>query len=214
MSFESYRSIAEVLTEYQIQALEHDFVQPQPFVVDAAFREDLTFSLREFNFDESEYGVCEAVIFPVLKAVYRHYRDAFVLWSHKPLTYDAKLTGVPDYLLAKRSPLGKMVFDQPYFVAIEAKRDDFIRGWGQCLAELVAIQKLNANPHQPVYGIVANGQLWQFGRLQNQTFTKNLTSYTVSDLDGLMGAVNAVFRLCHDWERDWGRDRAGNSMAK
>jgi hypothetical protein len=202
MSFESYRSISEVLTEYQIQAIDRDFIPAQVFVVDEVFREDLMFSLREFNFDESEYGVCEAVIFPILKTVYRGYRDAFVLWSHKTLTYDANLTGIPDYLLAKRSPLGKTVFDQPYFVAIEAKRDDFIKGWGQCLAEMVAMQKLNANPDQAIYGVVSNGQFWQLGMLQNTTFTKNLTSYTVSDLDRLMGAIDFLFKSCLDPNAD------------
>jgi hypothetical protein len=31
------------------------------------------------------------------------------------LIYDANLCGVPDYVLAKRSLLGTVVFDKPYF---------------------------------------------------------------------------------------------------
>jgi len=196
MSFESYRSIAQVMEEFQITTIDRDFLEPLPLAVSDIFREDLAFTFKEFNVEESEYGVCEAVIFPILKTVYRHYCDSFVLWSHKTLTYDSNLTGIPDYILASRSPLGKTIFKQPYFVAIEAKRDDFIKGWGQCLAELVAIQKLNENPDQFIYGIVSNGQFWQFGMLHQQTFTKNLTSYTVSDLDRLIAAVNALFNQC------------------
>ncbi len=196
MSFESYRSIAQVMEEFQITAIDRDFLEPLPLKVSDIFRDDLAFTFKEFNIEESEYGVCEAVIFPILKTVYRNYCNNFVLWSHKPLTYDSNLTGIPDYILASRSPLGKMIFKQPYFVAIEAKRDDFVKGWGQCLAELVAIQKLNANPDQVIYGIVSNGQFWQFGMLHQQTFTKNLTSYGVSDLDRLMAAVNALFNQC------------------
>ena len=196
MSFESYLSIAQVIEEFQITAIDRDFLEPLPLKVSDIFREDLAFTLKEFNVEDSEYGVCEAVIFPILKTVYRNYRDMFVLWSHKPLTYDSNLTGVPDYILASRSPLGKTIFKQPYFVAIEAKRDDFVKGWGQCLAELVAIQKLNASPNQIIYGIVSNGQFWQFGMLHQQTFTKNLTSYGVSDLDRLIAAVNALFYQC------------------
>ena len=196
MSFESYRSIAQVMEEFQITTIDRDFVEPLPLAVSDMLREDLAFTFKEFNVEESEYGVCEAVIFPILKTVYRHYCDNFVLWSHKTLTYDSNLTGIPDYILASRSPLGKTIFKQPYFVAIEAKRDDFIKGWGQCLAELVAIQKLNENPDQVIYGIVSNGQFWQFGMLHQQTFTKNLTSYVVSDLDRLIAAVNALFNQC------------------
>lgn len=196
MSFESYRSIAQVVEEFQITTIERDFLKPMPLEISDAFREDLAFTLQDFNVEDSEYGVCEAIIFPILKAVYRNYRDTFVLWSHKTLTYDSNLTGIPDYILASRSPLSKTIFKQPYFVAIEAKRDDFTKGWGQCLAELVAIQKLNANPDQMIYGIVSNGQFWQFGMLHQQTFIRNLTSYAVSDLDRLMAAVNALFNQC------------------
>ncbi len=196
MSFESYRSIAQVVEEFQITTIDRDFLEPLALEISDAFREDLAFTLQDFNIEESEYGVCEAIIFPILKTVYRHYRNTFVLWSHKTLTYDSNLTGIPDYILASRSPLSKTIFKQPYFVAIEAKRDDFIKGWGQCLAELVAIQKLNGNPDQSIYGIVSNGQFWQFGMLHQQTFTKNLTSYSVSDLDRLMAAVNALFKQC------------------
>ncbi len=196
MSFESYRSIAQVVEEFQITTIGHDFLEPLPFNISDNFRDDLAFTLKEFNVEGSEYGVCEAIIFPILKTVYRNYCDRFVLWSHKTLTYDSNLTGVPDYILASRSPLSKTIFKQPYFVAIEAKRDDFVKGWGQCLAELVAIQKLNENPDQVVYGMVSNGEFWQFGMLHQQTFTKNLTSYAVSDLDRLMAAVNALFQQC------------------
>jgi hypothetical protein len=196
MSFESYQSIAQVMEEFQITKIDRDFLEPLPLEISDVFREDLAFTLKAFNVNESEYGVCEAVIFPILKTVYRHYYDAFVLWSHKTLTYDSNLTGIPDYILASRSPLGKEIFKQPYFVAIEAKRDDFIKGWGQCLAEMVAIQKLNDNPDQIVYGMVSNGALWQFGMLHHQVFTKDTTNYTVSELDRLMAAVNALFNQC------------------
>jgi hypothetical protein len=82
-------------------------------------------------------------------------------------------------------------------VAVEAKRDDFIKGWGQCLAEMVAIQKMNdQSEQQTIYGIVSNGQLWQFGKLQNNRFTKNFVAYTIYNLEQLLAALNYVFRQC------------------
>ncbi len=41
-----------------------------------------------------------------------------------------------------------------------------------------------------VFGIVANGANWQFGRLTQNIFTKNITFYTIQDLDKLFAAVN------------------------
>ncbi|OKH43107.1 hypothetical protein NIES2101_31285 [Calothrix sp. HK-06] len=197
MSFESYRNIAQVLQEFKVISSEASFVVETKFDIRETFREELNFSLREFTFEDSEYAICEAVVFPILREVYRSYRVNFTLWSHKTLTYDINLTGIPDYILAKKSPLGKEVFEKPFLIiAVEAKRDDFIKGWGQCLAEMVAIQKLNQNLEQDIYGIVSNGQFWQFGKLQGSTYTREINSYTLSDIDKLFAALNYIFMKC------------------
>lgn len=202
MSFDSYKNIGEVLKEYNITSTENNFIVETTINIRDFFKEDLEFSQREFTFEDSEYAICEAVIFPILKEIYRNYRDSFTLWSHKGLTYDEKLYGVPDYLVAKKSPLGKEVFEKPFFVAVEAKRDDFIKGWGQCLAEMVAIQKLNQQPElQTVYGIVSNGQFWQFAKLKSNLFTREIKSYILSDLEKLFAAINYIFIECqHELE--------------
>jgi hypothetical protein len=197
VSFEFYKNIGEVLKEYEINSSETNYIIETEIAVRESFRDDLEFCLRELTFEESDYAICETIIFPVLKELYRLYRDEFTLWSHKSLIYNEKLSDVPDYIIAKRSPLGKEIFDQPFFVAVEAKRDDFIKGWGQCLAEMVAIQKMNdQSEQQTIYGIVSNGQLWQFGKLQNNRFTKNFVAYTIYNLEQLLAALNYVFRQC------------------
>jgi hypothetical protein len=38
--------------------------------------------------------------------------------------------------------LGKTVLEAPMVIVVEAKKNDFEQGWGQCLAELAASQKL------------------------------------------------------------------------
>ena len=198
MSFESFKSIADVLVEYQITAIEQSFIQLLNIEVDPSFRDRLNLYLLEFNFKDSEYAVCEMIIFPILAEVYFAHRQKFILWSHKTLSYDDRLTGIPDYTLAKRSPLGKVVWDKPYFVAVEAKRDDFVKGWGQCLAQMVAMQKLNDNPNQSVYGIVSNGRSWEFGVLTQSQFTQDPGSYPLQNLDHLMAALNFLFQSCEE----------------
>lgn len=196
MSFESFKSIADVIVEYQITSIEKSFIQPLLIDVNPSFQDTLDRHLTEFNVKDSEYAACEMIIFPILAEVYYHHRQKFVLWSHKTLTYDARLTGIPDYTLAKRSPLGKVIWDKPYFVAVEAKKDDFVKGWGQCLAQMLAMQKLNEKPEQPVYGIVTNGEIWQFGNLTQQTFIQERKSYTLDYLADLMAALNFLFQSC------------------
>lgn len=157
------------------------------------FKADLDFMLREAVVDNSEYAICENLIYPVLKEVWRDYSKYFVLWSHQTLYYNDDLSGLPDYTLAKRSPLGKVIFDKPFIVLVEAKKDNFEEGWGQCLAEMVAAREINQIPGFTVFGIVSNGDNWEFGKLQDNNFVKELTIYNISDLPKLFGALYEVF---------------------
>ncbi|MEM7557250.1 MAG: hypothetical protein AAF378_24810, partial [Cyanobacteria bacterium P01_A01_bin.84] len=104
--------------------------------------------------------------------------------------------GYPEYILAKRSPLGKVVFDKPYFILVEAKQDDFEGGWAQCLAEMIAAQKLNNESPITIFGITSNGDRWQFGKLERDIFTRNTTFYTIQELNNLFAAVNYIFQEC------------------
>ncbi len=61
---------------------------------------------------------------------------------------------------------------------------------------MVAIQKINDSVEQSVFGIVSNGQVWQFGKLTDSLFTKEIDIYTISDLHKLFAALNFVFKQC------------------
>jgi hypothetical protein len=116
-----------------------------------------------------------------------------LIWGHQPLNYDENLSGVPDYIIAQRSPRGKVVLEKPYMIVVKAKKDNFEEGWGQCLAEMLAAQKLNDDTHKKLFGMVSNGKLWEFGVLQEEMFTKNRKYYVLENLGELMGAVNFLF---------------------
>ncbi len=194
MAFSSYKNFGETVKAFQISYTESNFLVNVPFQVSKYFVEDLEFVMREGIVDNSEFAICENLVYPVLKEVWKTYSSQFTLWSHQFLNYDTDLSGFPEYILAKRSPLGKVVFDQPYFLLVEAKQDNFDAGWGQCLAEMVAAQRLNETPDIVVYGIVSNGDRWQFGKLSGSTLVRNQTLYTIQSLDSLFGAVNYVFQ--------------------
>ncbi|MFM8005462.1 MAG: hypothetical protein ACKO86_11090, partial [Dolichospermum sp.] len=106
------------------------------------------------------YAICENIIAPLLSEIWLQYKDKLLLWSHQPLNYDEKLSGIPDYIVAQRSPRGKVILDQPYLILVEAKKDNFEEGWGQCLSELVAAQKLSKNQQNKIFGVVSNGKNW------------------------------------------------------
>ena len=102
---------------------------------------------------------------------------------------------VREGVVAKRSALGKNVLDFPLVLVAEAKQNDFARGWGQCLAEMVAAQRLNGSTDLAVYGIVTDGEIWQFGQLVGAVFTKNLSRASIDRLEEVYGAVFGVIEL-------------------
>ena len=61
---------------------------------------------------------------------------------------------------------------------------------------MIAAQRLNEDPQMTVFGIVSNGDRWQFGKLETDTFTRNITLYSIQELDKLFAAVNYIFRQC------------------
>lgn len=196
MAFSNYKDIGSVLKEFQITYTEANFMEEIEFSISDYFREDLQTVMQDGVPNASEFSICENLIYPILKEVWKCYRSNFVLWGHKSLTYDENLSGFPEYILAKRSPLGKVVFDKPYFLLVETKQDKFAEGWVQCLAEMVAAQRLNKELQVTLLGIVSNGMYWEFGKLEESAFTQNINPYLIQDLDKLFAAVNYIFQQC------------------
>jgi hypothetical protein len=194
MSFNNYKSIADVIQDFPIHYQETDFIEEIPLAIESSFLQRLELVLTEGVVFNSEYAICENIISPILIEIWQYYRKTLLVWSHQPLNYDEKLSGIPDYIVAKRSAKGKIIFEQPYLIVVEAKKDNFEEGWGQCLAELVASQKLNNKPEMELFGIVSNGKFWEFGKLVNDNFEKNIKLYSISNLEELFSAINYIFQ--------------------
>ena len=192
MAFSDFKTISEVQEKFRITYAEADFVIAEPSDPSAEFLRDFEFTREHIHIFASDAARCKTIIFPVLKENYKTYADRYALWIKQSIGYDDVLNGTPDYFISTRSELGKTVVGSPLILLVEAKKNDFEQGWGQCLAELVAAQKINDDAAFPVYGIVTDGTLWQFGRLIGDTFTQNKTDFALANLPTLFGAVNSV----------------------
>jgi hypothetical protein len=193
MAFTNYKSIADVLQKFALTYQEKDFVQCLIPDLDRSFLSRLNLLLQEGIVFNSEYAICENIISPLLTEIWRSYTKDLLIWSHQPLSYDENLSGTPDYIIAKRSLRGKIILEKPYVILVEAKKDNFEEGWGQCLAELIAAQKLNGDCDKKLFGVVSNGKIWEFGTLQLEVFTKNIKYFGLQDIEELMGALNFIF---------------------
>ena len=203
MAFSDFKTISEVQEKFRITYSEDDFVTSEPSTPSPEFLQDFEFTREHINVFASEASRCETIIFPILKESYKAYANQYALWIKQSIAYDDVLNGIPDYFISTRSELGKTVVGSPLILLVEAKKNDFEQGWAQCLAELVAAQKINAKNMNgsaafPVFGIVTDGTLWQFGRLIGDTFTQNRADFALTHLPTLFGAVNAVFKAVTD----------------
>jgi len=198
MPFWSYKSVSDVGNAFQITGEKKEFIRLSDVPVSELFRAETRFILQEVYFNNSEFSVCENLIYPTLKEIWKSYTGILQLWGHEPLNFDENLSGVPDYFVARRSPLGKMMRHVPPYVlmVVEAKRDNFEEGWGQCLAAMLAAQKLNQDPELAVYGAVSNGRVWEMGKLHTALFTQDGRLFTLDNLEQLFGALHFIFTEC------------------
>jgi len=192
MAFSDFRNISDVQKKYNIKYKEEIFIEAREIQPSENFVKDFEFYKENIDVFSSEASRSEVIISPILREVYKKYYKKYSFWIQKSISYDDILCGTPDYILSEKSELGKTVLEKPIVIVVEAKRNDFEQGWGQCLAELVASQKINDDSGSAVYGIVTDGNLWQFGKLEKNCFFKNTENFTVDRLSLLYGALNYV----------------------
>jgi hypothetical protein len=134
----------------------------------------------------------EFLIAPILKEIWKAYRQSLLLWSHVSLTAEEELDEFPGYLFTKRTALG-MVRDKPYLMVVTEKRDDDNAAWGQCLAALLTAQTINENERLVLYGLATDGVGWQFGKLQGKSIVREPRLFTINDLPNLFAALHYIF---------------------
>ena len=198
MSFSrKFKQLGSVLEETQIKHIKGvSFPITEKLSASAHYVSELKITLESVPYNVSEFAICETLIYPTLREVWKPYLDVFNIWSRALVKLNIHIKGYPDYLIAKRSPFSAVIFEKPYLAVVEAKKDDFEGAWGQCLYEMHAIQQMNDDSNMPVYGVTSSGLVWQFGKLEGKKFIQYSTLFTVEDLDRLFSGLKTLFELC------------------
>jgi len=115
------------------------------------------------------------------------------VWKEAVLNTDTT-TGVADYVIAPK----RAYMAIPLLCVAEAKKDDFAKGRIQCLAEMAACRWSNQQRGQTldIYGIISNGQAWQFYKLSRTGEVFETDLYGIEDLNGVLGALDYVCAEC------------------
>ena len=140
----------------------------------------------------SEKARSELIISPVLVEVRKILNRKISLFSGEDFTVDAALglSGTCDFLIT-RSPIQSYI-EAPVLVIVEAKKADLKVGLGQCIAEMVAAQKLNAISDivlPTIYGCVTSGTNWRFLKLVGVDISIDFTEYPLPPVENILGML-------------------------
>ena len=143
----------------------------------------------------TEKAKSELIVAHILIELCLHFADRVSLFSGIDFNVDATngLTGVCDFLVS----LSPQAFEleAPAIILVEAKRDSLTDGLGQCVAEMVAAQRFNAdagNDIRCVYGATTSGMDWLFLKLEGQTLSIDLTVYPIAQCDKILGILASM----------------------
>lgn len=140
----------------------------------------------------TEKARSEMLICPILLEVKEILQQQISLFSGNDFTIDSSigLSGVCDFLIS-RSP-EQLFIEAPAVVVVEAKREDLNSGLGQCVAEMIAVQRFNEQSDRTIpviYGTVTTGDRWKFLKLENQAVTIGLLEYTIPPVEKILGIL-------------------------
>ena len=119
----------------------------------------------------TEKAKSEMIVANILLELREQFERRISVFSGIDFNVDAEsgLTGVCDFLISL-SPT-QFHLETPVIILVEAKKDDPTSGLGQCVAEMIAAQRFNAekgNDLPCVYGAATTGTMWQFLKLEAQ----------------------------------------------
>jgi hypothetical protein len=144
---------------------------------------------------KSEKAKSELIIAPILTEIRQLNKDRIEMFSGEVLTADSKLKlkGEVDFILVQYPQ--SVALRDPIFSVTEAKRGALDEGWHQCAAQMYGARVFNAknnNPISDIYGAVSNGVDWQFLLLEANTVFVDEKTYTIENLEQLLGILQTV----------------------
>jgi hypothetical protein len=192
MSYRDFTSISQLKKAFGLTTKEGDRFIPndlEPIVPDPVLTGFLNKTRTLAIATGSEKARSELLVAPLLVEVRELLNREVALFSGEDFTVDVSLglNGVCDFLMSRSPEL--YAIESPVIVLVEAKKADLKLGVPQCVAEMVAASKFNADNHseiKTVYGCVTSGTLWRFLKLEGTVVTIDLTDYPLEPIDRLL----------------------------
>lgn len=192
MAYSDFTTIKKALDEFHLKLVERSFFPELTEVELPELYQQYLAQTIPVASRGSEKVRSEGIVFPLLMAAKQTLGSPISIFSGEDFTVDsdAGLSGICDFLVC-RSPLISVI-EAPVIAIVEAKKSDLSIGLGQCIAEMVAAQRINQTDGDSalsVYGVVTTGVLWQYLRLDEQVVTLDLTTYPAEPLNATLSKL-------------------------
>jgi hypothetical protein len=197
MKFSEFKNNAELLAYFGFSVQNVPFVDLKTIIelpLSSYLEEDFAFVLANRGNTDMEFYACEALIFPILKEVWKR-NPKIKVFSHPQIKYD-DLILVPDYVVTAKDKTGTNTFQKPLLVTVEAKNDDFELGWSDAYRQLIVARHLNENIEIPIYAIVSIGKAWEFGKLDGKIIYRHPSTVGLDNPNKLLGILDFIFADC------------------
>jgi len=196
MPYGKFERIEQVADTFSITVKRASFLEKRDLPVDDFFLRRMQRALlKDVNF-VNEDAIRQHLIAPILDIVSEQYAELEV-WSEVTYTVDATrdLDGKPDYLIAPYAENGGIA--TPPLCIMEAKEQDWKKGWAQAFAEMYAASTQGATC---CYGVVTTGDVWQCGRLEDgSVFTRDpMKLSAIENLQNVLNTLNWLFQQARD----------------
>ena len=122
-----------------------------------------------------------------------NYRISFFSGIDFSVDVESGLVGICDFLVSL-SP-GQLLLEAPLIILVETKKDDPKLGLGQCIAEMLAAQRFNAekgNDIPAVYGATTTGTEWQFLKLTGKNLQIDMEIYSIQQCEKILGILSSM----------------------
>ena len=159
------------------------------------FTSDLAKKVSVASSVNTEKARSELIVSDVLFELLEYFNQGISFFSGIEFNVDAEvgLTGICDFLISK-SP-DQLSLQAPVIILVEAKKEDLTAGLGQCIAEMLAAQRFNAekgNEIPYIYGTTTSGTDWRFLKLEGQKLHIDIEPYQISQCDKILGILSSM----------------------
>jgi hypothetical protein len=143
----------------------------------------------------TEKARSELIIAPILAEFKLLFKEKISLFSGIDFTVDQSqgLNGRCDYIISKSKE--QLMLSAPVLMMVEAKNDNITGDIPQCIAEMIAAQRFNAQKRTvitTIYGVVTTGSLWRFLKFENNIAYVDAVEYPLQQLDKILGILTVI----------------------